>query len=144
MMSFLIQSFGVPRFIVLQLLSGLTPTYETVIDALNNGFVQNWTHVSDFGKYFEQCSPTQCTYFQLQTTPIIEAVSVVIGLLGGLSISLRLFVEACTSIVSFFFDRCHLCTCSCACCCCCCRKRKATSASAAVEVCDVLLCSASD
>lgn len=66
----------------------------------------NWTHSVNYESYFSQCSPSQCTYIQEATTPVIEAVSVVIGLLGGLSISVRLFVESAAWVLQAVLARC--------------------------------------
>lgn len=119
-----LQSYGVPSFIASELLQGLTATYPTINDALNNAFITNWTFSIDYSQYFAQCAPTQCTYFQVQSTPVIEALSVVIGLLGGLSISIRLLVQTLAAgIAALYSWRCRCASCCpcfhCRCCCCC-------------------------
>lgn len=62
--------------------------------------VEEWNIQGDFNGYYEACAPTSCTYVTIQRLSIIDLVTTIVGLIGGLSISLRLLIELTTRIIS--------------------------------------------
>lgn len=67
-----------------------------------NGFIRSWNVSAVYTSYFSACNPSLCTYITSVQPSIIDAVSVVIGLLGGLSIALRIVVQVVTEFVLCF------------------------------------------
>ena len=64
-------------------------TLGVIIDEL---MVDEWKWTIHYDKYYSVCSPTKCTYSITGTNSLIEIVTILIGLIGGLVISLRLII----------------------------------------------------
>lgn len=81
------------------------PIYATVGDATDHAFIGNWTHSHDFSAYFASCAPAQCTYFLTVTPSFAATFSVVLGLLGGLNVSLRILIQSATRVILWVASR---------------------------------------
>lgn len=72
------------------------PSYFSVTDDLATTFsqlmVEEWNIVDNFTGYYEACAPVVCNYISVQRLPIISVITNIIGLFGGLSVSLRLLI----------------------------------------------------
>ncbi|CAF1165707.1 unnamed protein product [Adineta ricciae] len=70
----------------------LTSQYEnmSVADNLNRLFATNWSWNLNYSRYFDQCSPSMCTYTITTRTVLSYAITLFISLYGGLIIILRL------------------------------------------------------
>ncbi|CAF1531411.1 unnamed protein product [Adineta ricciae] len=60
---------------------------------LNDFFIQNWSSEVNYIKYFDQCSPSSCTYSITDRTELSYAITLLISLYGGLIIILRLIAS---------------------------------------------------
>ncbi|CAF1350011.1 unnamed protein product, partial [Adineta ricciae] len=77
----------------------LTSKHEniSVINYINTLFIQNWSIEMNYPIYFDQCSPSLCTYTTQNRVALSYAITLFISLYGGLIIILRL-------VASYFID----------------------------------------
>ncbi|CAF1432405.1 unnamed protein product [Rotaria sp. Silwood1] len=61
----------------------------TLIDEL---FIEDWQNISLYENYFAACQPTMCQYKYIQRNNILLVVTSLLGLYGGLTVSLRFLV----------------------------------------------------
>ncbi|CAF3929747.1 unnamed protein product [Rotaria sp. Silwood1] len=54
--------------------------------------VENWTNLISYDSYFNQCAPQYCTYSVTQRGDILFLVTILLGLFGGLNVSLKLLI----------------------------------------------------
>ena len=62
----------------------------SVYEHLLNLFVEEWSAEMNYSKYFDDCSPSLCTYTTTDRTNLSYAITLMISLYGGLIILLRL------------------------------------------------------
>ena len=63
----------------------------TVDTLLINMFVDRWPTVKSYERYFNQCRPELCRYSVRHRYGFFQIITLIIGLFGGLSASLRIF-----------------------------------------------------
>jgi hypothetical protein len=66
-----------------------TTTMSVIISQL---MTEEWTNMTNATAYYDNCEPHICTYTYTKRYDIIQVISTVLGLWGGLSIVLRLLV----------------------------------------------------
>jgi hypothetical protein len=66
------------------------PINTTINDLLVELFVESWSSTLFYASYFEQCRPNYCSHVVLTEKSTLEIVTTVTGLIGGLSVALRL------------------------------------------------------
>ena len=59
---------------------------------VNNLFVESWSSNISYALYYSKCQPLSCTYTAMERPPIIAVIIRIIGLFGGLCITLRLII----------------------------------------------------
>lgn len=64
----------------------------TVRSLLSAMFIESWNQSINYSSYFTQCQPLSCSYQVSQHNSLLETVIRIIGLIGGLSVSLRILV----------------------------------------------------
>ncbi|CAF3787448.1 unnamed protein product [Rotaria sp. Silwood1] len=70
------------------------------VDALISGaFIDQQILMADYESYYTQCQPEMCIYTIDQKLNLATLVNSVIGLLGGLSVALRLLVPLLIEII---------------------------------------------
>lgn len=62
----------------------------TIEQLVNNLFVEQWSFGFVAANYFRQCAPLTCTYSYTHRTTILNIITIIIGVLGGLSTALRI------------------------------------------------------
>ncbi|CAF1450744.1 unnamed protein product [Adineta steineri] len=62
-------------------------------------FIENWTSSIDYNTYYTACKPGSCTYTYNQRYALVTAITVLIGLLGGLSVALKLILPPCVKVI---------------------------------------------
>ena len=73
--------------------STIYPTNTTFEYLFENLFIENWNENYSYEKYYQQCQPNYCSYtINNQHADIFEVVSKIIGIFGGLSIILKIFI----------------------------------------------------
>jgi hypothetical protein len=76
-----------------------TDNVSTIISRL---MVEEWSHVISYENYFDICAPKQCKYQQIESSGIVDIISNLISLYGGLSILLRLILP---QVIKIFFKK---------------------------------------
>ena len=64
----------------------------TINDLLSQLFIESWSSSLFYTSYFAKCRPTYCSYSVITQKSTLEIVTTVTGLIGGLSVALRLMV----------------------------------------------------
>jgi hypothetical protein len=64
--------------------------------------VEQWSPNISYRNYFDICAPKQCNYRQIQSSRIIDIITILISLYGGLSVVLRLIMP---QVMKIFFKR---------------------------------------
>lgn len=75
-----------------------TPS-KTLGDIITELFVEDWSATSNYTDYYIQCQPNVCAYTITERHPLIYIITTVIGLLGGLTVILRIFVPPAIKII---------------------------------------------
>lgn len=76
------------------------------IDAMfNQLMIEVWEIEGNFDNYYETCAPAMCTYTYAQRLDILHVVTTIVGLLGGLSIILRLLCPVTARFVHWMIGR---------------------------------------
>jgi hypothetical protein len=69
-------------------------------------FVDKWKIQPDFVGYYRICAPNSCAYTIKRKLDIVYVVTTVIGLLGGLTVIMRLLVPVSVRFIHSIFTRC--------------------------------------
>ncbi|CAF1409800.1 unnamed protein product [Adineta steineri] len=72
----------------------------TIMDLINDLFVDQWSTTINYSAYFDQCSPTFCSYTYVQQFNSLYTVTVSLGFYGGLSFILKWI---CPKIIYYLF-----------------------------------------
>ncbi|CAF0907193.1 unnamed protein product [Rotaria sordida] len=80
-------------------LSSPNVTVQTLINKL---LVDRLEHCIDYNQYYSSCAPISCTYSYNQRVDSIYLVTSIIGLFGGLTIALKLFVPMIVKTIRHF------------------------------------------
>ncbi|CAF2557859.1 unnamed protein product [Rotaria sp. Silwood2] len=80
-------------------LSSPNATVQTLIDEL---LVDRWDSSIDYNQYYLSCAPISCTYSFNKQVDVIYLVTSIIGLFGGLTVALKLFVPILVKTIRYF------------------------------------------
>ena len=69
---------------------------ETIISQL---FIEDWTEVVDYASHYAQCQPKSCIYTFRKNRQLTFIIINVVGLLGGLTVILRILVPPSVKII---------------------------------------------
>ncbi|CAF3979496.1 unnamed protein product [Adineta steineri] len=61
----------------------------TVMNLINDLFVEKWPAIMNYSSYFDQCSPMICSYTYIQQLDSFYTLTYLLGLYGGLTIVLK-------------------------------------------------------
>ncbi|CAF1140643.1 unnamed protein product [Adineta steineri] len=61
----------------------------TVMDLINDLFVEKWSAIMNYSSYFHKCSPMICSYTYIQQLNSFYTLTYLLGLYGGLTIVLK-------------------------------------------------------
>ncbi|CAF5035592.1 unnamed protein product, partial [Rotaria sp. Silwood1] len=67
----------------------LNTSIQLLVDAL---FIEQWHFNVSYPSFYEQCAPTYCHYTVNEHNNALHVVSQILGLYGGLTVSLRFIV----------------------------------------------------
>ncbi|CAF1140639.1 unnamed protein product [Adineta ricciae] len=73
----------------------------TIENLMNQLMVEQWTPSPMFENYYSECMPTKCAYTIETKSTIIYIITVVIGLIGGLTTALKLIVPRLVQFIAF-------------------------------------------
>ncbi|CAF1509886.1 unnamed protein product, partial [Adineta steineri] len=68
-------------------------------------FIEFWNQSLNYSSYFAHCQPQSCSYTILQRNNLITTITIIIGLIGGLSASLRIIVPVVVKIYFYLIGR---------------------------------------
>ncbi|CAF0734638.1 unnamed protein product [Adineta steineri] len=75
----------------------------TIGSLLSEMFIESWSNSTNYSSYFAQCQPSSCSYTISQRSNLLETITRIVGLIGGLSVSLRILVPflvmACIGVI---------------------------------------------
>lgn len=71
-------------------------------DMVNEMMIETWNENINYSKYYIQCAPKHCSYFDTSRNEAIYVFTTMIGLFGGLSVALTIIVPF---IVGWIRDR---------------------------------------
>lgn len=91
--------------LALQPLNDSNHQYDSIETLANQLFIQSWNNQSSYQSYFEQCHPLTCQYSYETRFNIVYIITTLIGLLGGLSIALRLITPIVFKIGSRIWNK---------------------------------------
>ena len=60
---------------------------------INHLMVETWDNNIQYNQYYEQCAPEQCTYTFTSRHNLLQVVTTLVGLFGGLSVGLKIIVS---------------------------------------------------
>ena len=66
---------------------------QTFQSVFRNGFVQYRNITVSFDDYYAQCAPTTCIYYENSKRSLIDVLSVLAGLVGGLTVGIKVFLK---------------------------------------------------
>ncbi|UJR29415.1 hypothetical protein I4U23_010627 [Adineta vaga] len=81
-------------------------TLEIIISKL---FIEDWTETVDYASHYLQCQPKFCKYTIIEKRQPIFIITNIIGLLGGLTVILRIIVPYLVKIIRRIYHYCHDC-----------------------------------
>ena len=97
------QAWFPTNFILLK--SSLTSrftTHSTINSMLSELFIEYWNQSLNYSSYFALCKPVSCSYDIFRKNNVMETITIVLGLIGGLAISLNILIPfGVTLFVSF-------------------------------------------
>ncbi|CAF3582183.1 unnamed protein product, partial [Adineta steineri] len=75
----------------------------TIGSLLSEMFIESWSESTNYSSYFAQCQPSSCSYTIPQHNSLFDTITKIVGLIGGLSVSLRILVPflvmACIGVI---------------------------------------------
>jgi hypothetical protein len=69
-------------------------------------FIEDWSNSTSFSAYYEQCAPDQCVYTYEERFNLAYTISVIIGIIGGLSTALRILIPPIVKLLRRIYYRC--------------------------------------
>ncbi|CAF4901558.1 unnamed protein product [Rotaria sp. Silwood1] len=61
----------------------------TIGELINNLFIEQWSTQINYSSYYQQCSPSICSYTSIEKFNIFHTITVILGIQGGLTIVLK-------------------------------------------------------
>ena len=61
----------------------------TISELVTNLFIERWSPQINYPSYYEQCSPSVCSYTRVEKFNILYIITVILGIQGGLTIVLK-------------------------------------------------------
>jgi hypothetical protein len=68
-------------------------------------FIENWTNSTSFSAYYEQCAPNECIYTYEERFNTAYIISIVLGIIGGLSAALRILIPPIVKLLRRIYYR---------------------------------------
>ena len=82
---------------------------DSIIDTLfSELFIEYWEQSLNYSSYFAGCRPNTCTYEIMRRNSVLESITTVLGLVGGLSVSLRILIPLFGALYRAFARRTQL------------------------------------
>jgi hypothetical protein len=88
------------------LISSRFPPTTTLDNIVSQLFVEDWTDSNNFSSYYSQCAPNECTYTYEERFNIAYLVSTIFGIVGGLSVALRILIPPIVTLIRRMYQHC--------------------------------------
>ncbi|CAF1384653.1 unnamed protein product [Adineta ricciae] len=75
-------------------------------DIISQLFVEEWINSTSFEQYYHKCSPNQCDYTYEERFSISYIITTIAGIIGGLSVALKILVPICVTSIRRIFHYC--------------------------------------
>lgn len=69
-------------------------------------FIEDWTYATNFISFYEQCAPHECTYSFVERFNKAYVIASTLGVVGGLSVTLRIIVPLIVKLLRRIYRRC--------------------------------------
>ncbi|CAF1092898.1 unnamed protein product [Adineta steineri] len=101
-------------------LSSVSPMYVTALNSslssqysqdstieylLNNLMIEEWNSTQMYDQYYNECQPMECTYTIETRNNILYVITILIGLIGGLTTVSKIFVPILVKIIVYCFRK---------------------------------------
>ena len=77
----------------------------TIEQLVDNALDLDWSVKIDFTKFYDECLPTSCSYSIIRRKEAVQIIISLLGLYGGLTVSLRVLVPYIIAIMLKMFSR---------------------------------------
>lgn len=77
----------------------------TIGALLEQLFVDSWPRKFNYSSYFDKCQPLYCSYTIIQRRSLIEIVTTITGLIGGLSTIFKFLSPYMVAVFLYLIDR---------------------------------------
>lgn len=76
---------------------------DTLLVIFSNLMVEEWQFSIDYEHYYASCAPNSCTYTISRRLDVIYIVTTIVGLFGGVSLTLRLLIPIVAKLIYWVF-----------------------------------------
>lgn len=76
---------------------------DTIFVIGSNLMVEEWQFSIDYEHYYASCAPSSCTYTISRRLDIIYIITTIVGLFGGVSLSLRIIIPIVAELIYWVF-----------------------------------------
>ncbi|CAF0999586.1 unnamed protein product [Adineta steineri] len=76
----------------------------TMAELVNNLFIEQWSNQTNYTSYFQQCLPSYCFYTSTQKSTLLDIITLLLSLQGGLSFILKWMCPKIVRIASKIND----------------------------------------
>jgi hypothetical protein len=63
--------------------------FSTIGEGVSKGMIRHISPTYEQEAYFDQCKPETCTYYRVRPLTVVGVFTVILGVLGGLSVAFR-------------------------------------------------------
>ncbi|CAF1449799.1 unnamed protein product [Adineta steineri] len=77
----------------------------TIEYLLNNLMIEEWNSTQMYDRYYDECQPIECTYTIRTRNSILYVITILIGLIGGLTTVSKIFVPILVKIIVYCFRK---------------------------------------
>ncbi|CAF3982889.1 unnamed protein product, partial [Adineta steineri] len=79
-------------------------TNTTIAELIDNLFIEQWSNKTNYTSYFQQCLPSYCSYTSVQKSTLLNIITLLLSLQGGLSFILKWICPKIVRIASKIYD----------------------------------------
>lgn len=76
---------------------------DTIMTILSDLMIEEWQFSIDYDNYYAACAPASCTYTISQQLDLIYTVTTIVGIFGGLSLSLKKIIPIVVQLIYWVF-----------------------------------------
>ncbi len=77
----------------------------SILDLVNNVFIEKWLTNINYSLYFDQCLPALCSYTYTQQVNSLYTITLLLSIYGGLSVVLKLICPLITLLAAKLYRR---------------------------------------